>query len=177
MQSTLATAALLLSGLIANQPAVALDACKEGDKVKLEDGRTGVVSSVGAIGSCFLTLSDGSTAAAQPGQLTLMGASAPQFGPLKLGVYGCDSPQLGIRADVMIGLLDERNYRHFDGGQGRYRYDPKTAVLEITSGPVKGIRYRRFSETAFRVLEIDGDANTSTRCIFNPAKNVNKQPW
>ena len=77
----------------------------------------------------------------------------------------------------MIGLQKSGSYRHFDGGEGRYRYDPKSLVLEMTSGPIKGIRYRRIADTAFSVMEIGGEANTSTTCALNTPKSVGKRPW
>ena len=170
-------AALALAGLMATPALFAAETCREGDVVKLEDGRIGKVDSVGSIGSCFITMADGSTEARQPSQISIVGAPPPQYGPLKLGVYGCHSPQVGIRADVMIGLLKGGSYRHFDGGEGRYRYHPETLMLEITSGPIKGIRYRRIADTAFSVMEIGGEANTSTTCALNTAKSVGKRPW
>lgn len=170
-------AALALSGLWVAPPSLAAEACREGDQVKLEDGRTGRVSSVGSIGSCFITLPDGSLEARQPGQISIVGAPAPRYGALKPGVYDCQSPQLGIRADVMIGLVDGSRYRHFDGGEGRYRYDPATAVLTVTSGPIKGIRYRRVADTALSVMESRGESSTSTSCALNTGKRVDKRPW
>lgn len=169
--------AVFASGLMAASPSFAAESCREGDRVKLEDGRIGKVTSVGSIGSCFITMADGSTEARQPSQISIVGAPAAQYGPLKPGVYGCHSPQVGIRADVMIGLIDSSRYRHFDGGEGRYRYDPKSLILEISSGPIKGIRYRRIADTALSVMEIGGEANTSTTCALNTAKSVSKRPW
>ena len=53
--------AVFASGLMAVSPSFAAESCREGDPVKLEDGRIGKVTSVGSIGSCFITMADGST--------------------------------------------------------------------------------------------------------------------
>ena len=43
--------AIALAGLVATSPLFAAESCREGDVVKLDDGRVGKVSSVGSIGS------------------------------------------------------------------------------------------------------------------------------
>ncbi len=99
-------------------------------------------------------------------------------GPLPKGVYLCDapinvggmimgSPQTG----PMFGLYDERRYRDYDGGTGNYRYDAGSNLLQMTSGPLNGMRYRRTGATLFKPLNDKGEEG-GIRCLHAPSKSM-----
>lgn len=73
------------------------------------------------------------------------------------------------------GILDGSNYSDFDGGRGRYSYDPKTSVLTFTSGHFKGLRRLRTDNWVFRILDEKG-AITAFSCPWTP-KDPKKLHW
>lgn len=98
--------------------------------------------------------------------------------PPPAGVYVCDapiniggmimgSPQTGL----MFGLYDARRYRDFDGGTGAYQFDGASAELRMTSGPLKGQRYRRTGDTLFKPLNDRGEEG-GIRCLHSPGKSM-----
>lgn len=98
--------------------------------------------------------------------------------PPPVGVYACDapiniggmimgSPQTGL----MFGLYDARRYRDFDGGSGAYQFDTASAELRMTSGPLKGQRYRRTDDKLFKPLNDKGEEG-GIRCLHAPSKSM-----
>lgn len=98
--------------------------------------------------------------------------------PPSKGVYLCDapinvggmimgSPQTG----PMFGLYDERRYRDYDGGTGNYRYDTTKNELQMTTGPLNGMRYRRADTKLFKPLNDKGEEG-GTRCLHAPSKSM-----
>jgi len=104
----------------------------------------------------------------------------PDLGsPPSTGVYACDapiniggmimgSPQTGL----MFGLIDQRRYRDFDGGTGNYNFDGVQNLLTMTSGPLKGQRYRRTDAKLFKPLNDAGEEG-GIRCLHSPSKALN----
>lgn len=86
------------------------------------------------------------------------------------GVYECNGPY-GIQTGPTLGTIDARRYRDFDGSTGDYRYDAKTALLEITSGPLSGMQYRRTGETLLRPLGRAGQLGPIA-CPINRGKRL-----
>lgn len=107
---------------------------------------------------------------------TTSATAAVPAGPPPLGVYECDAPTsvsgmiMGAPSTgFMFGLTSRATYRDFDGGRGSYRYAGTT--LTMTTGPLKGVRYRRTGTTLFKPLDAKG-AQGSIRCILNRAKSL-----
>lgn len=99
------------------------------------------------------------------------GAQAAQAaGPLTRGVYECDGPG-GVMTGPMFGLVDDRRYRDFDGGTGSWQFEADSATLVMTSGPLKGTRYKRQAATLFRPLNAQGQIGP-IRCILNKGKSL-----
>jgi hypothetical protein len=102
----------------------------------------------------------------------------PQFNsPIQVGVYECDSPQMiggmvmpSPSTGHMFGVFGPGSYRDFNGGRGAFSYSG--GVLTMTSGPLRGIRYRRSGETLFYPLDQRGQTG-SIRCVLNRAKSLN----
>jgi hypothetical protein len=86
------------------------------------------------------------------------------------GVYECNGPY-GVQTGTMLGVIDARRYRDFDGGTGTYRYDPTSKLLEIASGPLNGMRYRRTGEALLRPLGDKGQMGPIV-CPLNPGKSL-----
>lgn len=93
-----------------------------------------------------------------------MGATVPP------GVYECNGPH-GVQTGPTLGVMDARRYRDFDGGTGTFRYDATSKLLEIASGPLKGMRYRRTGETLLRPLG-DKDHIGPIACPLNRSKSL-----
>lgn len=169
---------------------VPLEKCSVGQRVVTHDGRSGVVESVGAIGSCFLKLDNGEKAAAQPGQLYLRGASpavgstpsassagaATAKGGAMVGVYTCNTPGIGVDVAATFGVVNGSTYRNYDGKSGSYRFDAANSVLYLTSGSSKGLTYKQTSSKTYRLLHANGQM-TGTNCVFNPTKDPNGSRW
>lgn len=152
------------------------DRCTEGERVMTRQRQAGTVSSVGAIGSCFIDLDGGGSIAAQPEQLhSLSNSQSLVQGEPALTVYDCRSPEIPLRADVMFSLRPGNRYRHFDGGGGRYTYDAASATLRMQDGLLQGFAYFRFNEQAFALIEDAAPGNVS--CVSNPHKNADAPPW
>ncbi len=95
-----------------------------------------------------------------------------------VGVYSCDAPiNIGgmimgsPQSGLMFGLFDARRYRDFDGGTGAYQFDAASTELRMTSGPLKGQRYRRTGDTLFKPLNDRGEEG-GIRCVHTPAKSM-----
>lgn len=99
-------------------------------------------------------------------------STAPPAGRLQAGsVYRCTLPGIGLFSGAYFGILDASRYRNVDGKTGGYRYDERSGLLELHSGPSKGLRYRRMPEGNFRVLDEQG-ALTGGNCTLNPALKI-----
>lgn len=86
-------------------------------------------------------------------------------------VYTCTLPGIGLFTGAYFCVVDGSTYRNFDGKTGRYSFDPATGVLRMTSGPSKGMSYRRMSDSNFRVLDEKG-ALTGGNCVYVSAKRI-----
>ena len=93
----------------------------------------------------------------------------------KPGVYGCYG-QRGPTPAMTFGLLDATRYSDYDGKTGRYKYEPSTAVLTMTDGSMKNVRYKQVKPGVFRLLSDKGEL-TQYNCPFEKAKDPNKRPW
>lgn len=91
------------------------------------------------------------------------------LGALPIGVYGCMYRGQVVPA-LEFALLTATTYRDYDGGQGTYRSDPITRVLEFTSGPMRGTLAQQNSATTVRVL--DKGIETANVCAHNPARDM-----
>lgn len=98
--------------------------------------------------------------------------------PPPVGVYACDAPiNVGgmimgsPQSGLMFGLFDARRYRDFDGGTGAYQFDAASTELRMTSGPLKGQRYRRTGDTLFKPLNDKGEEG-GIRCVHAPGKSM-----
>ena len=152
------------------------DRCTEGERVMTRQRQAGTVSSVGAIGACFIDLDSGGSIAAQAEDLhPLSNNQGLVQGEPPLTVYDCHSPEIPLRADVMFSLRPGDRYRHFDGGGGRYTYDTATATLRMHDGPLQGQAYFRFGEQAFSLLQDGTPSNVS--CVSNVRKDADTPPW
>lgn len=98
------------------------------------------------------------------------------FGPIANGVYECDapinvggmtmgSPQTGL----FFGVTGPGAYRDFNGGRGAFTVSGDT--LTMTSGPLRGTRYRREGATLFKPLNAQGQTG-SIRCVLNRSKSL-----
>lgn len=87
-----------------------------------------------------------------------------------MGVYECNGPG-GVQTGPTFGLIDARRYRDFDGGTGTYRYDGGSSLLEMSSGPLKGMRYRRTGDILFRPLGDKGQIGPIA-CPINRGKSI-----
>ncbi|TAD82097.1 MAG: hypothetical protein EAY70_04025 [Sphingomonadales bacterium] len=101
-------------------------------------------------------------------------------GPIPVGVYECDSPQMiggmvmpSPSTGHMFGVFGPGSYRDFDGGRGAFTFSG--GILTMTSGPLKGIRYRREAERLFYPLNEKGERG-AIRCVLNRAKSL-KGRW
>lgn len=152
------------------------DDCVSGERIMTRAGQAGTVTSVGQIGSCFVTLDDGGKLAVPPSQLHSLSNNQGQVRGLPaLTVYMCNSPEIMIRADVSFSLRPGNRYVHFDGKRGQYRYDSNTAMLHMLSGPLRGFAYHRFSASAFSLMQNGQASNVS--CVSSPVKNPDAPPW
>jgi hypothetical protein len=106
-----------------------------------------------AMGSDVVPAAGGKKAAAPPAKL--------ENGQ----VYRCTLPGIGLFHGAYFGIVNGSTYRNFDGKRGSYSYDASTGVLRMTSGPSKGMVYRRESGGNFRVLDEKGN-NTGGNCPF-----------
>ena len=96
------------------------------------------------------------------------------LGPIAMGVYECDSPA-AVGGSIMgrpvtgffFGVTAPGAYRDFDGGRGAFSLNGD--VLTMTSGPLRGIRYRRQAAGLFRPLDAQGQIGP-IRCVLNRAK-------
>lgn len=132
------------------------------------------------LGATVTPLADAAPGTAKPGTAT-PGAATPAATPaggIDRGVYACDMgfmsggvvmalPQTG----PMFGIVDERTYRDFNGGTGAYRYEAAPAELVMTSGPLRGQRYRRSGATAFKPMDAKG-ATGPINCPLNRSKPI-----
>ncbi len=89
---------------------------------------------------------------------------------IQFGVYECNGPH-GVQTGPMFGLIDGRRYRDFDGGTGTYRYDATSALLEMSSGPLTGMRYRRTGDTLFKPLGEKGQTGPIV-CPIHRGKSI-----
>ena len=105
------------------------------------------------------------------------GQAAPSsFGPVQTGVYECDAP-INVGGMVMgspqtglfFGVTGPGAYRDFNGGRGAFSVSGN--VLTMTSGPLRGTRYRREGATLFKPLNAQGQTG-SIRCVLNRAKSL-----
>lgn len=93
-------------------------------------------------------------------------------GPLAPGsVYRCSLPGIGLFTGAYFGIVDSKTYRNFDGKTGAYRFDPGSGVLQLTTGPSKGISYQRQPEGNFRVLDSRGKI-TGGNCALNRSLSI-----
>jgi hypothetical protein len=97
-------------------------------------------------------------------------------GAIPTGVYECDSPQMigGVvmpnpSTGHMFGVTGPGAYRDFNGGRGTFSIAGD--ILTMTSGPLKGIRYRRAMPTLFYPLNAKGERG-AIRCVLNKAKSL-----
>jgi hypothetical protein len=97
-------------------------------------------------------------------------------GPIANGVYECDSPQMiggmvmpSPSTGHMFGVTGPGTYRDFNGGRGSFSF--AAGILTMTSGPLKGIRYRREAATLFYPLNAKGERG-SIRCVLNRSKSL-----
>ncbi len=110
--------------------------------------------------------------------LLLSGAALPGgLGPIPTGVYECDAPAnfggsvMGApTTGLFFGVTGPGAYRDFDGGRGAFSLNGD--VLTMTSGPLRGTRYRRQGATLFRPLNAQGQVGP-IRCVLNRAKSLN----
>lgn len=93
-----------------------------------------------------------------------------------IGVYECDAPHMiggmvmpNPQPGLYFGLKSGSTYRHFDGGTGSYSFS--NGVLTMTTGPLKGVKYRRTDPTVFKPLDAKGELG-SIRCVHNPNKSL-----
>lgn len=98
-------------------------------------------------------------------------------GPIPVGVYECDVPQMiggmvmpSPSTGHMFGVFGPGSYRDFNGGRGAFSF--AGGILTMTSGPLKGIRYRRAGDTLFYPINAKGERG-SIRCVLNKAKSLN----
>lgn len=96
--------------------------------------------------------------------------------PIPAGVYECDAPinvggmMMGSpQTGLMFGVTGPAAYRDFNGGKGGFALSGD--LLTMTSGPLKGTRYRRQGPTLFRPLNAAG-AIGPTRCLLNKSKTL-----
>ncbi|MBU7581220.1 MAG: hypothetical protein KAF27_12285, partial [Porphyrobacter sp.] len=92
-------------------------------------------------------------------------------GSIPVGVYECDSPQMvggmvmpNPSTGHMFGVLGPGTYRDFNGGRGAFTF--AGGILTMTTGPLKGVRYRREAERLFYPLNEKGERG-AIRCVFN----------
>lgn len=107
-------------------------------------------------------------------------AGSPQAGggagPIQTGVYECDAP-INVAGSIMgspqtglfFGVTGPGAYRDFNGGRGAFSVTGN--VLTMTSGPLRGTRYRRDGPTLFRPLNAQGQTG-SIRCVLNRSKSL-----
>lgn len=88
------------------------------------------------------------------------------FGELQAGVYVCTD------RDLSFGILDGRDYSALGGEGGRYFFNESTNILEMTTGHLRGHKFRRNTERTFRVV---GD-NTQD-CEFKVGKDPRSRNW
>lgn len=103
--------------------------------------------------------------------------AAEAFGPLQGGVYACDMPisiggmmQGTPATGPMFGVTGPGRYRDFNGGTGTFALNGN--ILTMTTGPLKGTRYRREGATYFKPMNARGETG-SIRCILNRYKSLN----
>lgn len=98
------------------------------------------------------------------------------MGPIPNGVYECDAP-INVGGSMMgspqtglfFGVTGPGAYRDFDGGRGAFTVNGN--ILTMTSGPLRGTRYRRDAATLFRPLNAQGQTG-SIRCVLNRSKSL-----
>jgi hypothetical protein len=73
-----------------------------------------------------------------------------------------------------FGIVDGSTYQNFDRKRGSYQYEPSTGVLRMTSGPSKGMTYRRMPEGNFRVLDEAGKL-TGGNCVHNTSLSLDSR--
>lgn len=102
---------------------------------------------------------------------------AANWGAIPVGVYECDVPQMiggmvmpSPSTGHMFGVFGPGSYRDFRGGRGSFTFSDN--ILTMTSGPLKGIRYRREGATLFYPIDAKGKRG-SIRCVLNKAKSLN----
>jgi hypothetical protein len=94
-------------------------------------------------------------------------AEGKSLGVLPVGsVWRCTLPGIGMFSGANFGVVNGNTYRDVNGKQGSYQYDANTGVLRLTSGPGKGLAYKRQSESNFRVLD-DAGKVTGGNCVWN----------
>lgn len=114
----------------------------------------------------------GGASTGRPATPTASGSAS--LGPIAMGVYECDSPA-AVGGSIMgrpvtgffFGVTAPGAYRDFDGGRGAFSLNGD--VLTMTSGPLRGIRYRRQAAGLFRPLDAQGQIGP-IRCVLNRAK-------
>jgi hypothetical protein len=101
-------------------------------------------------------------------------AAATPAGAITGGVYECDTPiniggmiQGTPATGPMFGVTGPGTYRDFDGGTGSFQL--ADSILTMTSGPLKGTRYQRQSDTVFRPLNAAGKTGPII-CRLNRSK-------
>lgn len=111
---------------------------------------------------------------ASAAQKTLTQNAATPGAP-PVGVYGCLGQNMMEVLTLQWGIVDASTYSTYDGGRGRYSFDPTTSVLTFETGPFKGLKRKRTSGQAFRVLDEHG-ALTGINCPW-VHKNPTKLHW
>lgn len=104
-----------------------------------------------------------------PAALSVIAAAGP-LSTLSLGRYVCERPvepgsQIAV-ADpkVSFAVTTASRYVAFDGTLGTYLLTG--ATVEMTSGPLAGVRLVRLREGFLRVINADG-APGPTRCVLS----------
>lgn len=93
-----------------------------------------------------------------------------------LGVYECDAPHMiggmvmpNPQPGLYFGLKSASTYRDFNGGTGSYSFSG--GILTMTTGPLKGTKYKRTDAKLFKPLDARGQEG-SIRCVLNTSKSL-----
>ena len=100
-------------------------------------------------------------------------ASVGRQGAPTPGVYPCyaSTAYVGIQRLHTFALLSGGSYMAKDGSRGAFTYDAASGLLTMTSGALRGTRYRQTAPGALRYLDKSGEL-TQFSCPLDPKRNT-----
>lgn len=110
--------------------------------------------------------------AAQPSQTPIGSTPIP-------GVYQCSTP-MSIGGMIYaqpepgntFGIINGTTYRDYNGARGTYAFSGGT--LRMTSGPLRGIRYRAMGNNRFMPIMANGSVAPNLSCALNRNISINR---